>query len=146
MTAFVRPTEELFTRLKAEAGEVLPQTRQRPRVEFWPDWDHIASPAASTEAVVAALTLSAVDVPERAWALVVRTHCPRAHKALAALGLPIESVLYGQAPADVVATIATLVNAELGGFEVLTALDVPAMTAEVIAILGGVPRFDDRRS
>jgi hypothetical protein len=144
MTEFITPTKALLTQLEPEAGDVLkPVPRRRRETEFWPSWDYITSPAASVNAVVAALTLSAVDVPAERFAQVIATHCPRVNALLAEHCVSIDEVMTGRAMPEVTNLIAAVVNTELGGYAVMTVTDFTAMVAETIAQLGAVPTFTD---
>ncbi|GGM67643.1 hypothetical protein GCM10012275_42780 [Longimycelium tulufanense] len=143
MTSFITPTLSLLNEIEPEAGDVVPPSRRDPVTMFFPDWDYLASPAASTKAVVAGLTLSFIEVPERLWGRIIQTHCPQTHQALTEHGLSIETLLAGHAPAPVFEIIAGAINTELGGYQVLAGPDAAAMTPTVIAELGAVPTVAD---
>ena len=143
MTAFIQPTPALLDRIEPEAGDVLKPNKHRNHIEFWPDWDYIASLAASTEAVVAALTLCPNGVPEDQWNRIIETHCPQTHAALAPHGQTALDVVTGKAPAVLIGPAAQLINVELGGYQVLLVPDFAAMTAEIIGELGAIPVFVD---
>lgn len=67
MASFAEPTLELLNRIEPETGEVARPNKRRPGTEVRPDWECIAPPAASLEAVVAAQTLSYDGAPDRVW-------------------------------------------------------------------------------
>jgi hypothetical protein len=129
---------DLYRYVEPEAGEVLPVTRWRHEEEFCPDWAYICSPAASCEAVVAALYCS-MYVHEQHWAAALATHAPQAMALLSARGLSLRQYCQGQCPPDLGQQVDWAINEALGGFEVVSFYPAPAPAPVAVAVAVPVP-------
>lgn len=138
---------DLYRHAEPEAGTILPALTgrwkaARPHEQFDPDWTYLLSGNASTIAVIAGLHCGSTDVPDHAWAHVLRLCCPAAATLLTAAGVTVEQWRVGRCPAPLGGEVAATANAELGGYQVFPVMDAAAVTAQVIAALGQVPRFE----
>ncbi len=147
MPTFPRIPHDLYRHAEADAGEILPALtgrlkRYRAVEQFHPNWTHMLSGTASTVAVVAALHCGPDDVPERMWPEVMRLYCPTAWRMLADAGVSFEDWNRGRCDAVLASRVGATANTELGGYAVFAVMDLPAVTAAVVAALGSVPTFD----
>ncbi|GAA1020453.1 MULTISPECIES: hypothetical protein [Amycolatopsis] len=146
MTACTPIPRDLYRRAEADAGEIrLALTgrlkSRRPVEVLDPDWElHPRTGRASTVAVVSALCCGEHDVPEHAWPEVLRLYCPTAWRMPAEAGISFEQWNTGRCETVLSSRIGATANAELGGYAVFAAMDVPVV-AEVVAVLGAIPTF-----
>lgn len=134
---------DLYRTVEPEAGEVLPVSRYRRSEEFHPNWAHICSPAATVDAVVAALLQSADDVPDRIWERALQVHCPDAWALLTGNGWTWGQFNRGDVPAmsPTPNRIRNLINAELGGWAVVRCFPVADIAHAIESTLGALPEF-----
>lgn len=129
---FAQPAEHLYDNIEHDAGKTIPPTTHRPHTQFWPNWDYICTPSASTNAVVAALTQTTIPVPEWVWEPLMRTHCPRAYALLHEHHETVERWRTGRTPSlELDLRVAVQVNLDLGGYEVIRDLDTLSEGAEL---------------
>lgn len=109
----------ILQRVEPEAGQVLPATRQRRRVEFHPNWQWVCSAEASPEAVAAAFTQSAHDVPDRVWERMIRHRVPEAWAIMQEHHISWERLNEGRCPPGVRNRWFRLINEATGDYELL---------------------------
>ncbi|WP_067665598.1 hypothetical protein [Nocardia miyunensis] len=143
---FIPVPPDLYRAAEPEAGTVLPPAtgrykRQRPTEQFDPNWEFLLTGHASTTAVVACVTNSWVDVPERVWPEILRLYCPKAWAMLAGAGVSFESWQVGHCPAPLRGQVSATANMELGGYAVFVVMDLPDLEGYLVKAFGQLPHF-----
>ena len=147
MPNFIPVPDDLYRRAETEAGVIRPPLTgrlrsRRPRETFEPDWNYLYSGKASAIAVVAGLLCGETDPPEDSHEKMMRIYCPKAWSLLAQAEISHERWMTGKCAADIRNAIAITANTELGGYDVYVVTDIPALIAEIIGGLGGIPHFE----
>ncbi len=135
---------DLYKSVEAEAGTILPPLKgrhKRATEQFDPDWEFLLTGRASKAAVVACVSNSQVDVPERIWPRIVEIYCPQAWALLTAAGVSFEAWRVGESPAGVGSAVSAMANVELDGYAVFAVMDIGAMQDHLIEVFGQHPRF-----
>ncbi|MEU6562689.1 hypothetical protein [Nocardia nova] len=138
---------DLYRLAEPEAGVVRPALtgrlrNRRPRETFEPDWNYLYSGNASAIAIVAGLCCGVTDPPEGGHEKVMRIYCPKAWSLLIQAETSHERWMTGRCAADIRNAVAIAANTELDGYAVYLVTDIPALMAEIIGGLGGIPHFE----